>query len=251
MSKKGFTLIELLVVIAIIAVLMSILMPALNRAKQLAYDAIDKSNQHQLALFWMMYVDEHDGFFPKRGGSDVTTETMGAWPYVLVTYMESMNQDFWYCPAAEIAIDEGARPPHAAWFHEDEIYEGKRVEGSYTANFWVANEQGDPMYYKTKNIKGADRVPIMCDANWKDTAALEEDEPPPHEHYWWEPNNNEMRRVCINRHGDHINAVMVDLSAKQIGLKMLWRTPWHAQWDMTAPLPVWPEWMQKYPDPLW
>jgi len=256
MRKKGFTLIELLVVIAIIAVLMSILMPALNRAKQLAYDAIDKSNQHQFGVFWMMYTDENDSFFPERGGGEAWGEiTMGAWPYVLYSYMEAMDENIWLCPAAEVPILSGGRPPHAAWTWPQNANPGdpQSINGSYIANYWVANDPRSK-FYKTPNIRGADRVPIMCDGNWKDTEPEPDDAPPPHEHFWWEPDNNEMKRVCINRHGNHINAVMMDLSAKEIGLKSLWRTPWHKEWDMAAPLPNWEveaPWMVKYPDPPW
>jgi len=61
MSKKeGFTLIELLVVIAIIAVLMAILMPALNRVKEQGKRATCLSNLKQLTLAWIMYADEND-----------------------------------------------------------------------------------------------------------------------------------------------------------------------------------------------
>jgi prepilin-type N-terminal cleavage/methylation domain-containing protein len=61
MSKKeGFTLIELLVVIAIIAVLMAILMPALNRVKEQGKRATCLSNLNQLTLAWIMYADEND-----------------------------------------------------------------------------------------------------------------------------------------------------------------------------------------------
>lgn len=61
MSKKeGFTLIELLVVIAIIAVLMAILMPALNRVKEQGKRATCLSNLKQLTLAWIMYADENN-----------------------------------------------------------------------------------------------------------------------------------------------------------------------------------------------
>jgi len=61
MSKKeGFTLIELLVVIAIIAVLMAILMPALNRVKEQGKRATCLNNLKQLTLAWIMYADEND-----------------------------------------------------------------------------------------------------------------------------------------------------------------------------------------------
>jgi prepilin-type N-terminal cleavage/methylation domain-containing protein/prepilin-type processing-associated H-X9-DG protein len=59
-SKKAFTLIELLVVIAIIAILMAILFPALNRAREQGRRAVCLSNLKQLALAWIMYADEND-----------------------------------------------------------------------------------------------------------------------------------------------------------------------------------------------
>ncbi|MHC4693082.1 MAG: type II secretion system protein, partial [Planctomycetota bacterium] len=60
-KRRGFTLVELLVVIAIIALLMAILMPALNRARELGRRSVCLGNLKQLALAWVMYADENDG----------------------------------------------------------------------------------------------------------------------------------------------------------------------------------------------
>jgi prepilin-type N-terminal cleavage/methylation domain-containing protein len=59
-KRKAFTLIELLVVIAIIAILMAILIPALNRAREQGKRAVCLSNLKQLALAWIMYADDND-----------------------------------------------------------------------------------------------------------------------------------------------------------------------------------------------
>jgi len=59
--RKGFTLIELLVVIAIIALLMAIIMPALNMAKKQAATTVCMSNTKNLALGWYMYMGDNDG----------------------------------------------------------------------------------------------------------------------------------------------------------------------------------------------
>jgi prepilin-type N-terminal cleavage/methylation domain-containing protein len=61
MKKKAFTLIELLVVIAIIALLLSIMTPALRKAKEAARRVCCLSNLRQLTTSWLMYADQNDG----------------------------------------------------------------------------------------------------------------------------------------------------------------------------------------------
>ncbi len=70
-KPRGFTLIELLVVIAIIALLLAILMPALQRVKKQAQGVVCQSNLKQVGTAAFMYAEEYDQFVPRglAGGS--------------------------------------------------------------------------------------------------------------------------------------------------------------------------------------
>ncbi len=79
--KKGFTLIELLVVIAIIAILMAILMPALNIAREQARGIGCLSNQKTMGLAYVMSSDDNDSSI--CGGMARYAPTNGVPPWVM------------------------------------------------------------------------------------------------------------------------------------------------------------------------
>jgi prepilin-type N-terminal cleavage/methylation domain-containing protein/prepilin-type processing-associated H-X9-DG protein len=109
--KSAFTLIELLVVIAILAVLMSILMPALNRVREQGKRAVCLNNVKQLAVAWNLYADDNDGRIVNANTTLGTFNRDGAcwvyWPGA-----DSPEQDrldgirdgllYEYCPNAKL-----------------------------------------------------------------------------------------------------------------------------------------------------
>jgi len=73
MRKKGFTLIELLVVIAIIAMLLAILMPALNKVKKIAQRVVCGTNLKGLGTAQIVYANDYDDELVKQGGAGTNT----------------------------------------------------------------------------------------------------------------------------------------------------------------------------------
>jgi prepilin-type processing-associated H-X9-DG protein/prepilin-type N-terminal cleavage/methylation domain-containing protein len=69
-NRTGFTIVEFLVVVSVIAVLVSLLLPALLQARERARAAACRSNLHQLALGILMYADENAEYFPWPGDVD-------------------------------------------------------------------------------------------------------------------------------------------------------------------------------------
>lgn len=81
-QAQGFTLIELLVVISIIALLVSILLPALGAARGSALSMQCMNQQRQIHLAQTMYADANNGWFPPSKGPAVTSieDYYGYWP---------------------------------------------------------------------------------------------------------------------------------------------------------------------------
>ena len=102
--RGGFTLIELLVVVAIIALLISILLPALSEAKKRAQETVCGSNMRQMGLALRHYLDDNNGFYPGdhletggRNGSWI------AWAPRIRKYLDGQMNVYW-CPSTDIGI---------------------------------------------------------------------------------------------------------------------------------------------------
>ena len=92
-KRKAFTLIELLVVIAIIALLMAILMPALNMAKQQARTIVCRSKLGEIGVAAHMYADDNDEEIP-RGTSTFAVSNDKMWFMRFMPYLAVTKKDF-------------------------------------------------------------------------------------------------------------------------------------------------------------
>lgn len=117
---RGFTLIELLVVVSIIAILMAILLPALNRARASAQAVYCLSNLKQWGIATRMYIAESNGYFwPHQNISPVNHTDTIAWNhydnYARSTYLSEIGRDKWFlglsingCPSKTQEIEHAS-----------------------------------------------------------------------------------------------------------------------------------------------
>jgi len=249
--RRGFTLIELLVVIAIIALLMAILMPALQRVRKQAKAVMCQSNLKEWALVWAMYIEENNSKFPGYLGF--------AWMERLEKYYD--NDKLLYCPTATKTVAEGAPVRYSVIVDGN----GNRC-GSYALSEWIYDSQdtsgGRSLedYWRSTNHQGLNNVPVMADGVWRaDGQPYPQDDPPAYE---GEPRTgvgtagDEIRIFCINRHEGAINVLFMDWTVRKVGLKELWTLKWHRHFNTSGPWTRaglvqpsdWPQWMRNFKD---
>ena len=118
----GFTLIELLVVIAIIALLVSILLPSLKRAKDLAKDVMCQSNVKNISTCLFLYTESYDGYTPlftlgrDPNGDGLGNDSWISWPNIMTeTEYTPSGQLGNYQPPLGIYICPKQPNPESKW----------------------------------------------------------------------------------------------------------------------------------------
>lgn len=272
-KRRGFTLIELLVVIAIIALLMTILLPALQRARKQADAVVCMSNLKQWSIIFANYTNDNDDLFPRR------LRDGGRWIDVLFSYY-SREEKIRCCPTAKkIAVPDyppGGDLPEA--FGSTFTSWGKLTTamnrppgtyGSYGINAYVyvpTDELIDQYdffeaadFWKTPHVKGADNVPLFLDCRFFCGWPEPGNAPPTSADEAVDTARDDlqaMKRFCIDRHQGAINGIFLDYSVSKIGLKQLWTLKWHRQFDTCGKWTKcggveasdWPDWMRGFKD---
>ena len=273
LKTRGFTLIELLVVIAIIAVLMGILMPALNRVREQGRSTACKANLRSWGLIWRMYSDEHDGKFSPGQGR--VGWARGDWVLSLRKYWADKDSIL-LCPSAKKRLVLGGGGPVDYGDQTHSYVQGSYgdvpgEECSYGYNLWlftlpqgVADLQGRPrdLHFNSSYAGNMGNVPLFLDSMWRGGGPWYGDDsgrssapgfrgiiPAPLRNGQWINWDNEMMHFAIDRHSHGVNSVMMGGSVRSVGLKGLWNLRWHKKYDERRGYTgEWPDWMSSYSD---
>ncbi|GEM_PF-1575637 len=145
----GFTLVELLVVLSVIAMLMSILMPALNAARRSAYKTGCKQNLHGCAVAFRMYLDDNRNTMPIIWNMPYSTVKGDANSVALYPCLKKYlsGPEALKCPA-----DRYPEKGTSYWKEEGSSYEynthlgGRKIEDSWfakrfgTSEVWILHD---------------------------------------------------------------------------------------------------------------
>lgn len=120
-KKQGFTLIELLVVIAIIAMLLSILMPSLGKAKSVARRIICRNNIRQQCLGITLYAGESDSWVPTQPAGNWLWDVSFWSTNQISNYAGFDDNEVYYCPENRRKSPDDARFWQYSWVFSSEF----------------------------------------------------------------------------------------------------------------------------------
>jgi len=285
--RRAFTLIELLVVIAIIALLMAILMPALQRVRRQAKAIACLANLRQWGVLHAAYAAENDDRLPPlddigQGPSDpwwaswrwfgsvdptirrsLTPETPNSASFEAVKSILHCLMATKPVPPPSDASPIAVRGTFLAWTKQPkDVGAWWSWSGSYGINRQARSISGPnpnkagEYYWMTSAIKNAAAVPIFCDSLAPGRAPGKVDPPPQSDAVPTRVIRREIDYVCINRHDGGINSLFMDSSARKVGVKELWMLKWTPDFqtdnNYTKAGGVrpedWPEWMRGFKD---
>ena len=254
-DKPGFTMIELLVVIAIIALLVSILLPTLSKAKVLAKEAVCRANIRTCQTGWATYAAESN----MKGLPGWEAYIYGGvWTY---WYVRLLDNGFVGGPAALkcALVEDPTGPKDWSSAYEGRSWRNYLIEeygaGNYPCGFVyngylfeTSNLVPDEDQYKTlNNIGDVSNTPVFTDGIW--AAAYPRDgSPMPVD--LTNPNRPAMSgvnfsRVAVSRHGPQrntkddfenagVHAGFVDGSVRYVAIDQLWSLKWHQNFTTRA-----------------
>ena len=261
---KGFTLIELLVVIAIIALLLSILLPSLKKAKDQVKAVICRSNLKQWGLITSLYArDNDDKLYQSVAGGSLSDEEAYWIRATLPYYTEKKIR---ICPSTKLNPDRTTRwdkygTTNLTWGPlvptNLNDWQEAFADGSYGINEWAACPPETKLYWgnlvseawKTITVKGASNIPVFLDCAYVGGYPKINNEPPPQPDEFrggpdaW--NSQAMGLFTMDRHSQGVNAIFLDASARKVLLKRLWKLKWHKDFTIAGFQGAWPEWMRS------
>ncbi|MBI5863571.1 MAG: prepilin-type N-terminal cleavage/methylation domain-containing protein [Planctomycetes bacterium] len=241
-DSRAFTLIELLVVVAILALLISILLPAMSAARERGKRAVCSSQVRQLTIALRQYGDDFkDRCFPY--------DPNHIYLKALQPYHLNIT-DLRFCPNAKTQY------PGAGAYIFGSADQGWRFQlqtGSYTMNgFLYTPYRGDPQpnftpapytrswWLTISSVPNASEVPAFADGNWVDGWPTHTDTIPTDLAIGWRGNGEypyHMGRFCIARHDRNVNIAFMDGHAALIPLRKLWALQWSRTFEKQADRP--------------